>query len=166
MNNRSILQLFSFILLIGIQVTVFKNLALYDIAFCFIYIGFLLLLPIEFNRLVLLVLGFIAGFMVDIFYDSLGIHAAASVLLVYIRPYWINFLTPQGGYDIGGDPTLKQMNAVWFISYAFPLILIHHFAIFYIEGGFSLFFFTLVKVILSAVFTFVVLVLVQLLSRR
>jgi len=55
----------------------------------------------------------------------------------------------------------------WFFAYASLLVFVHHLAIFYIEaGGFSLFFFTLVKVFFSTVFTFLVLFLIQLLFSR
>lgn len=147
-----------------------KNLVLFDKAFCFIYIGFLLLLPFETNKVLLLIWGFVIGFFIDIFYDSLGIHMAASVLMVYLRSYWINLITPRGGYEVGMEPTLKLMKFEWFATYSLPLIFVHHFALFYIEtGGFSLFFFTFVKVISSVVFTFVTIVLLQYLfypSRR
>ncbi len=166
MNSRSIIKFLTFFLFIGIQVIILKNLALYNVAFCFIYIGFILILPIEINRMILLGIGFITGFTIDIFYDSMGIHAAATVLLAFIRPYWINAITPQGGYEIGGSPTLSQMKFSWFASFVLPIIFMHHFAIFYIEGGFSHFFFTLVKVLLSTIFTFVVLIIAQLLSRK
>lgn len=147
-----------------------KNLVLFDKAFCFIYIGFLLLLPFETNKVLLLIWGFVIGFFIDIFYDSLGIHMAASVLMVYLRSYWINLITPRGGYEVGMEPTLKLMKFEWFATYSLPLIFVHHFALFYIEtGGFSLFFFTFVKVVSSVVFTFVTIVLLQYLfypSRR
>ncbi len=166
MNSRAIVHFLTFFLFVGIQVTVLRNLTLFNVAFCFIYIGFLLILPNEINRLLLLAFGFMIGLTIDLFYDSPGIHAASAVLLAFLRPYWINVITPQGGYDIGVAPTVKQMKFSWFASYAIPLIFIHHFAIFYIEGGLSHFFFTFVKVLLSTIFTFVVLVLSQLLVRK
>lgn len=171
MNSKNlILQLFYFILYIFLQIMFMKNLVLFDKAFCFIYIGFLLLLPFETNKVLLLIWGFVIGFFIDIFYDSLGIHMAASVLMVYLRSYWINLITPRGGYEVGMEPTLKLMKFEWFATYSLPLIFVHHFALFYIEtGGFSLFFFTFVKVISSVVFTFVTIVLLQYLfypSRR
>ena len=171
MNSKNlILQLFYFVLYIFLQIMFMKNLVLFDKAFCFIYIGFLLLLPFETNTVMLLIWGCVVGLFVDIFYDSLGIHMAASVLLVYLRPYWINLITPRGGYEVGMEPTLKLMKFEWFATYALPLIFVHHFALFYIEtGGFSLFFFTLVKVIASVLFTFTTVVLFQYLfypSRR
>jgi hypothetical protein len=168
MSNRSIIfHVLAFVLYIGAQVTIFRNLALFDIAFCFVYLGFILSLPMDIDRILLLFLGFISGLIVDLFYDSIGIHTAASVMLAFLRPHWINVLTPQGGYNIGVSPSFQHMPFVWITSYLLPIILIHHFAIFYIEaGGFSMFFFTLVKVLSSIVFTYFVLVLVQLLFYR
>lgn len=171
MNSKnSVIQLLYFGLYIFLQIMFMKNMVLFDKAFCFVYIGFLLLLPFETGPLLLLVIGFFTGFIIDIFYDSLGIHIAASVLMVYLRPYWINLVTPRGGYEVGMEPTLKLMKFEWFATYALPLIFVHHFALFYIEtGGFSMFFFTLVKVVSSTLFTFVTIVIIQYLfysSRR
>ena len=168
MSYRIILQqVFVFLLFTGVQVTLLKNLVLFDTAFCFVYVGFLLFLPFEIGRTSLLLLGFLLGFVVDVFYDSLGIHAAAGVLIAFIRPAWINVLTPQGGYEINASPFIKQTAVTWFVSYTFALLFIHHTVIFFIEaGGLSIFFFTLVKVFSSTIFTFFVLVLVQLLFYR
>ncbi len=168
MNYRIIIQqVFAFLLFTAVQVTLLKNLVLFDTTFCFVYLGFLLFLPFETGRTGLLLLGFLLGFVVDVFYDSPGIHAAAGVFIAFIRPAWINVLTPQGGYEINASPFLKQTGVTWFVSYTFALLFIHHTAIFFIEaGGFSMFFFTLVKVFSSTIFTFFVLVLVQLLFYR
>ena len=165
--RQVIFQIIRFLAYTGIQVILLRNLVIFDVAFCFVYIGFLLFLPIEMERPVLMLIGFVSGLSIDIFYNSLGIHAASMVLIGFIRPTWINTLTPQGGYDTGIRPTLDRMGFVWFVAYTFPLVFIHHLAIFYIEaGGFSMFFFTLVKVFSSAIFTFLVLFLVQLLFNR
>jgi len=160
-------QLLSFVLYVLVQVTLLKNLVVFDAAFCFVYIGFILFLPLETGRIVLLLIGFLTGFIVDLFYDSIGIHAASGVLIAFLRPIWINILTPQGGYEAGASPYLRETSTTWYISYSLLIIFIHHFAIFFIEaGGFSLFLFTLVKVLSSVTFTFLVLLLVQLLFYR
>lgn len=163
MNSKNFaIQLFYLFIYIFLQIMFMKNMVLFDKAFCFIYIGFLLLLPFETGPLLLLLLGFLLGLIIDVFYDSLGIHIAASVLVMYLRPYWINLITPRGGYEIGMEPTLKLMKFEWFATYALPLIFIHHFALFYIEaGGFSMFFFTFAKVLFSALFTFVAILIMQ-----
>ena len=144
-----------------------KNLVLFNSAFCFIYIAFILLLPIESNTILLMVLGFIMGFTVDIFYDSLGLHASTLVLVGFLRNFWLARITPQGGYDAGEGPTLAANGVQWFLIYALPIIFIHHFALFFIEvGGFALLGHTLSKVFFSTIFTFVIILLLQYLLPR
>ncbi len=162
MNRGSILLIFRFILFVLLQVIIFKDIILFDRAFCFVYLGFLLLLPLELGSLLIIGIGFFVGLSIDVFYDSLGIHAASSVFIMFLRPYWVSLLTPQGGYDIGAQPNIKTLGFMWFLIYSLPLIFIHSFTLFFLESfGFGLFLFTLSKVISSAVFTFIILTLVQ-----
>lgn len=162
MSRSAIVQFFSFFLFLIVQVMVLKNLVLFNVSFCFFYITFLLLLPIDTNPLVLMGLGFLLGFMVDIFYDSLGLHASAMVLTGYLRNYWLAAITPQGGYDAGAGPTLAVNGLQWFLVYSVPLVFIHHFVLFFAEaGGFSVFWYTMLKVITSLLFTMTVIILLQ-----
>src|SRR4028118_1471244 len=100
MNSKDIFQhTFYFIIYITLQVILIRNMVLFDVGFCFVYIAFLLLLPFDISKVMLLILGFSTGLLVDVFYDTIGIHAAACTLLAYIRPYVIMFTTPRGGYE-------------------------------------------------------------------
>lgn len=162
MSRAGIWHFLSFFIYLIVQVVLMKHLVLFNTAFCFIYVAFLLFLPIETNSLLLMVLGFMLGFMVDIFYDSLGIHAASIVLVGFLRNIWLSRITPQGGYDAGEGPTLAANGVQWFIVYTLPLIFIHHFALFFIEvGGFGLLWYTFSKVFFSTIFTFLILLLLQ-----
>ncbi|UOQ75874.1 hypothetical protein MUN84_14690 [Hymenobacter sp. 5516J-16] len=67
---------------------------LFNLGWCFIYLGFLLFLPIATPIVVQLLLGFITGVTLDIFFDTGGVHAAAAVLLMYLRPWVLRLLTP------------------------------------------------------------------------
>ncbi|MEM9855758.1 MAG: Rod shape-determining protein MreD [Bacteroidota bacterium] len=162
MSGRTVIHIVAFFGYLLLQVLLLRNFFLFDSAFCLAYIGFLLLLPIETSVLWLLLLGFTLGLSVDIFYDSLGIHASACVFIMFVRNYWINLLTPQGGYDLGAVPSLALDGWQWFVSYALPLVFLHHLVLFYVEaGGFHLFAFTLMKVLASTLFTFVFLFILQ-----
>lgn len=155
-------QVINFIVYIAAQLFFVRNLVLFDTAFCFVYIGALLLLPFEISPFLLLFIGFGTGLVVDIFYDTQGMHAAACVMIMFLRTHWINLLTPRGGYENASKPNLKIMGIEWFMTYAFPLIFIHHFVLFYLEtGGFSMFFFTFAKVAASSIFTFFSLMVTQ-----
>jgi len=168
MNNQHIPGLIiSFVLYLLLQVTIVRNMVLFDVAFCYVYVAFLLLFPFETRPALLLIIGFICGLLIDIFYDTLGIHAAACVLIAFLRPYWAKTVPPRGGYEIGMKPTIKVMGLMWFLTFTLPLIFIHHMVLFFVEaGGLHLLGFTIVKVISSAILTFLVIVILQYLFNR
>lgn len=163
MSNRTIISVvISFILYLLAQALVLKNFVLFNTTFCFLYVAFVLLLSLETGPILLMVIAFFTGLSVDIFYDTPGINAAASVLIAFLRPHWLNMITPRGGYEEISVPSIRNVDVIWFSIYSLPLIFIHHFALFYLEsGGFSLFFFTLLKVITSTILTFLMIILTQ-----
>ncbi|WP_017730036.1 hypothetical protein [Nafulsella turpanensis] len=163
MQGTSIIaQVFYFVIYLVLQVVLMQNVVLFDVAFCFLYIGFLLLLPFESGPVRLMFMGLAIGLCVDIFYNSFGIHAAASVFIMYLRPHIVSVLAPRGGYETGMTPKLKVMGLEWFSVYALILIFLHHLVLFFVEaGGFEMFGFTLLKVAASTVFTFVVILIIQ-----
>jgi hypothetical protein len=167
MSRFGIFQGIIFFAYLLFQVLILKNAVLFHTAFCFLYIGYLLALPVEGNKLLLMIGGFGLGFLVDIFYDSLGLHAMACVFIMYLRNYWLASLTPQGGYDSNSVPSLAAFGPQWFITYALPLIFIHHVLLFYTEaGGFDYFWHTLTKVMASTAFTLLVILIVEYLFPR
>ncbi|MFP4089146.1 MAG: Rod shape-determining protein MreD [Cyclobacteriaceae bacterium] len=162
MNRFVLPQVLNFIVYVLLQVFIVRNLVLFDVAFSFIYVAFLLLLPLELATITCMLLGFGAGLLIDMFYNTFGIHAAACVFIMYARRYWIDVLTPRGGYEIGMTPSPRSMGLRWFTTYALPLILVHHTIIFFVEiGGFELFYYTLIKVLASTLFSFVLITVIQ-----
>jgi len=162
MNRSVVIQSISFFIYLLYQGLILKEIVLFNTAFCFLYVAYLLYLPVETKTLPLMLLGFLLGFGVDIFYDSLGLHAGASVLLCYLRNYYLNAITPQGGYDSNATPSISNNGIQWFLVYTIPMVLIHHVFLFFTEaGGFATFWFTLWKTIVSTLFTTLVTVIVQ-----
>lgn len=162
MSRISIVQVISFFIYLLYQVLILKNIVLFNTAFCFLYVAYLLFLPVETNPLILMLAGLIMGISIDVFYDSMGLHAFACVLVMYLRNYWLSLITPQGGYDSNATPSIAVHGIQWFLVYTIPLVFLHHFALFFIEaGGFSMFWFTLWKVITSTLFTTLITVIVQ-----
>jgi hypothetical protein len=160
-----IIQVFFFFVYVMAQVLLFKRLVLFNTSFCFLYIGFILLIPNETNNLLLMLIAFAMGFCIDIFYDSLGLHALALVTVAYLRNYWLNAITPQGGYDSNLSPSLALNGLQWFLVYTIPLVFVHHAVLFFVEaGGFGLFWFTMLKIMASLLFTTTVLLMLQYLS--
>jgi hypothetical protein len=162
MIRNGFFLLFSFFIYVLVQVLLLKNVVLFNISFCFLYVAFILLLPVDINKLILMLIAFVLGFTIDLFYDSLGMHAMALVMVAYLRNYWLAIITPQGGYDSGSGPTLAANGLQWFLVYALPLIFVHHAVLFFVEAaGFTLFWYTMLKTITSLLFTVIVMLLLQ-----
>ena len=168
MTSKSIFSqvlIFAFYLLL--QIFFVRQLVLFNYAFCFVYIASIILLPFDVNKVTLILLGFLAGIMVDIFYNTIGANAAAMTLIAFIRPSVISLLTPQRGYDERQTLSLNSMGLTWFITYATTLTFVHHFVLFLLEASdWGLFLPVIVKVICSTIFTTTVMVIIQFFRRE
>jgi hypothetical protein len=163
MNKRTVpYQVIVFLVYLSLQVFLFDNMVLFRTAFCFVYVGFILLLPLQISTTLLITVSFLAGLIVDMFYSTPGINASASVLIAFLRPYWLGLITPRGGYEEIDIPRLKTLGFSWFITYSIPLIFIHHLSLFIVEAGdlFN-FWFVINKTILSTIYTTGILVIGQ-----
>lgn len=126
----------------------------------YIYPLFLMLLPIRIQKVALLGLAFVVGILVDMFYDTAGVHAAACVFLAYIRSGILAIIEPRGGYEQNHKPTKHQFGAGWFFQYAAILLLIHLLVVFLLEAfTFVSFGLLLLKTILSFILSMVLIVI-------
>lgn len=167
MINEIIRNLFRFIIVVLVQVLVLKNIELGMFLNPFLYVLFILMLPFETPRSLLLLLGFVTGLTIDMFYDTMGMHAAATVFMAFCRPSVLKLFSPRDGYEFGVKPTVQYLGVPWFISYAGILIVLHHVALFYIEVfRFSDLFFTLLRALTSSAATLVLVTVSQFLFYR
>jgi hypothetical protein len=167
MRQNAAINIISFLVYLGLQVFLFDNMVLFGNAFCFVYIAFVLFLPFKINPMLMIFIAFAGGLATDLFYNTMGVNAAASVFVAFIRGPWISLITPPGGYEDIYAPLIKQLGLSWFIYYIFPLVFIHSLVLFQVESGHILLsWFLFKKVIASAVFTSTVLILIQYLFYR
>ena len=156
-----------FIILVLVQVLIIKNIELGRFINPFLYVLFIIVLPFETPRWLLLISAFFLGISIDLFYDTSGMHAAATVFMAYFRPGILKLFSPRDGYEIGTQPTVQYLGVPWFLSYASILIVLHHFVLFFIEiFRFSEFFSTFFRVIISALVTLLFIVVTQYLFNR
>src|SRR4051812_19450181 len=89
-----------FVLLILVQVFVLFHIKpLHHFVVPYIYFLYILWLPFNMPRMSLLLLSFFYGLTLDYFVSTPGLHAAACVLIAYVRPFIVNILIPQEGAD-------------------------------------------------------------------
>jgi hypothetical protein len=167
MSLREAIQYSLMILLYMIlQILFLRNVVMFNYAFCFIYIGGVLLLPADTDRLYLLLIAFATGFMVDVFSNTFGMHAFATVLIAYIRPFLLNYQMEAKGTE-RMDLGIRSQGIGAFLSYIVPLIFIHHTVLFLMEmNNFGMILYTLIRIGASVVLTTIVLILLELFSKR
>ena len=167
MGRTIIVNIIRFIVLVFIQVFLLKNITLYDLSTPYLYILFILLLPFETPNIILFALAFVLGLSIDAFYDTPGLHAAACVLLAFVRILFISITVQKEGFDNEPEPTLSVMGFRWFFTYALILTGFHHFFLFNLEVFmFSEIQYTLTRVVLSSLFTVILMLVSGLLFYR
>jgi len=167
MIRTILINFLRFVILVFIQVFLLKNIALYNLATPYLYILFILLLPFETPNLLLFVLAFLTGLTIDAFYDTPGLHAAACVLMAFVRILFISITVQKEGFENEPNPTLSTMGFRWFFAYSLVLTLFHHFFLFSLESfRFSEIQYTLSRFVFSCIFTVFLMVVTGLLFYR
>jgi rod shape-determining protein MreD len=167
MINDVARNIIRFILLIGVQVLILKNVEPGPFINPFLYVLFLIQLPFETPPWVVLGVSFVLGFFVDIFYGTIGMHMATCTFIGFIRPRILRFMAPRDGYEFGTQPIIQDMGRAWFLTFASIIIFIHHFILFNLEMfSFHSFSTTFLRIIISSVATLLLVVVTQFLFYR
>jgi hypothetical protein len=163
MNSQTVIKLvLTFVIYLVLQIVVLRNFVFFDVAFCFVYIACILLIPDEIDPIWVILISFLIGLLVDIFYNTAGVHASASVMIGYLRGYIIKFLFPTRGVENDITISLKEMGSERFVRYVAILTIIHHSMLFFVEaGGFQFFLITVLKIICSVIFTMFLIIILQ-----
>jgi uncharacterized membrane protein len=133
-----------------------------------LYFLFILWLPFVVSPRWLLVIGFMTGLTLDYFTQTPGLHAAACVLIAYVRPFLIAVLTPRDSGDFNyREPSPQSLLWAPYFIYVLILTLLHHAWLVMLEwmsfGSFSDF---LLKLIASTAISLLLIFTVELLFPR
>lgn len=149
--NKTVLNSLRFVSLVLFQVLIINNIRLGGYVQPYVYIIFVMLLPINIPKWQLLLCGFGIGITIDLFMGTLGLHAFACTLMAFCRPSVISLVSGSQKFESIQAPNLNQLGGAWFFRYALCMVLVHHFSLFLIESfSFHLFGQVLLRLLLSA----------------
>jgi rod shape-determining protein MreD len=162
MNSKLILaNVMRWVILLLVQILLLRNLGFYNMANPFVYVLFLMLMPFGIPNILLYLIAFVTGLTLDAFYDTLGVHTAACVMLVFVRILFISVTVSRDGFD-EPEPTLGNMGFKWFILYAMLCIFSHHTVLFLLETfRLTEFGYTMLRCLLSSLLTLFTVVLIE-----
>jgi rod shape-determining protein MreD len=117
--------------LVLLQVIICNHINFFGYINPYIYVIFILVYPSQNNRTNLLLLSFLIGLAVDLFSDSGGMHAAASVTIAFLRPGFLKM----GFGSLYDHSNIKFANAEIgaLFSYIALMVLVHHLVLFSLD---------------------------------
>ena len=139
-----------FIGLVLLQVLILNSV---HIATPFLYIYFILKFSSGTSRNELMLWAFFFGLTIDIFSDTPGMNAAATVLLAFLRPSLLRLFTPRDNPD-SFIPSFKTMGISPFLKYTTASVFVHSLALLSIEFfSFTSIWLLLLRVLLCTILT-------------
>ncbi|MBC8602380.1 rod shape-determining protein MreD [Parabacteroides acidifaciens] len=133
MINNILRGFFYFVVLVLIQVLVLNNIHFLRVATPFLYLYFILKMPVGTSRTNVVFFSFLIGLVIDIFSNTPGMHAAACTFAGFIREPLIRLFMgkdlPEGIY-----PSYKTFGYGGFFRYTLLFVVIHHVTLFLIES--------------------------------
>ncbi|MFO7702238.1 MAG: rod shape-determining protein MreD [Psychroflexus maritimus] len=157
--NKSITNSIRFVFFVLLQLYLLDNFLFLDYINPYVYIIFILLLPISMSSIQVMLLSFLLGLTLDVFHNSGGVHAAACLVLGYFRP-----LALRNAFGVNFDfQTLKFYGEGFkpLLVYVSIMVGIHHLVMFSMEA-FSLAYIPriLTNTLYSGIFSIALIILV------
>lgn len=157
MTKTIINYILKFLLLVLAQAVIFNNIVLFNVAVAFVFIYLIVTMPISWNTNVSVIIGFLAGTIVDIFADTLGYNALSCTILAFVRKP-VFHLYMQNDEDLSGlHPGIGTMGTPAFLKYLITMCSVYCVCFFLIEA-FALFnpLLLALRIVCSTAFTFIV----------
>ena len=159
MNSALLGNIARFILLLVAQVLIFNRIDLFGFINPFPYVLFIILYPVNGNKSGLLAASFLLGLLMDMFWNSGGVHAAACLVLAYYRPAIFKF-----SFGLSYEYQTVRLNDALTperFSFLIIAIVLHHFVLFVLEVfKVSFLWDILVRTVLSTIFTIITCIII------
>ena len=151
-----------FLVLMILQLLIFNNIEFSGYVNPYIYVMFILVLPVAIPSWILLILAFLTGFVIDLFSGTIGVHSFATVMAGFVRPWVLSLNVTAEASEPDMSPSSYRSGLRWFMIYVVTVVFIHHLALFFVEVfSFRNFFHTLLRVLLSTAVTTFFIVLID-----
>lgn len=154
--NRILPQIAAFLAYLLAQVLFFDHFTLFRMATPYVFILFLLMIPVTIPLGAYMLIAFVSGLLIDMFstHTLIGLHAFSCVLMVVLRDPWIDVFTNRTSFKGKEDMFLRMQPFNWYVTYFVPLLFVHHLAYYMLEEfGFGNFGYTIGKVFFSVLFS-------------
>lgn len=158
--NLATTQILRFILLVAFQALIFSFLPLFTYALGFIFIFFILFLPLGWSKHLQLLLSFLIGLAVDLLTGTFGIHAILSPIILLLREPILRLILPKYNHEEWLSLNLLNRDILEFTLYILSMSLIYSLGFYLLNFfSFSAFLQVIFYTLGSTIFTFILMFL-------
>ncbi|MDR3251192.1 MAG: rod shape-determining protein MreD [Tannerella sp.] len=152
----------SAVIMVLLQTLVLNNIHIFGFVSPFIYIYVIMKLPFDVTRSGIIFVSFLIGLVVDIFSNTLGLHAAACTFMGFMRMPLLERLFFLKEFPERSIPSFNLFGYDKFIRYTLLLVAIHHVTLFLIES-FSLFqpLLMIIRMVTSIMLTSLIILIIE-----
>ena len=104
-------------MLIVLQLLIFNNIQFSGFVNPYVYVMFILILPMAIPTWILLLLSFMTGIVIDIFAGTMGVHAFATVMAGFVRPWVLSLNITAEASEPEMSPSSHSNGLRWFFIY-------------------------------------------------
>ena len=143
-----------FVVAVVLQVFLFNNLNLSLYVNPLIYVVFLVMLPMEIDRGLLLILGLLLGVTLDALMGTAGLNTIASLTTAFFRPMLLLLLAGKDEIHDGGVPGSARLGFARYVRYLLAVVSLHCLVLFSFESlTWQYYYLTFLRIILSTLAT-------------
>ena len=115
--NKTVLNIIRFVVLVVAQILIVNHIRLGGYVHPYIYLIFVMLLPINTPGWQLLLAGFGIG-----------------LVMAFCRPSIVRLVSGSMKMEMNREPRIDQLGFPWYVRYTFCMVLVHNFTYFMMEG--------------------------------
>lgn len=155
-----------YIIVMLLQILLFDQLQLWGACHPYIYVVCLLMMPITLPHSADMIIGAVIGLIMDIFCNSMGVHTASCILLMFVRPYLLGVIINDKD-RLNEQISLRSVGMEAFIKYTVILVLLHHLTVFSLAAwSWTHIGFVLLETVISSIVTILIIIGYNTLSYR
>ncbi len=154
--NLIIKHSYRFFLLLALQAFLLSQITVFRYGESFIYIFFILFMPLQWPKWLQYILAFSSGLVLDLLTGTYGLHAISATVIIAIRQWILLWILPSYNEEEWSKVNLFDRRMGEFVPYALSLSFVYSLVFF--SADFFTFKFMprwLYHVVLSTLFTFV-----------
>jgi rod shape-determining protein MreD len=149
-----------------VQALLLNHIYLFGLVTPFLYIYYILVLDKDVEPIPLMLQAFALGLVVDVFCNTPGVNAGASVLLAFSRMRLLRLFAPREEFE-NFEPGIYTLGFWAFVRYAFVAALLHHAVLYMLEAfSFAQIGYLSLRILCSAVLTVLLILAVEFIRHR